>query len=123
MRFKSILLCLMLAGLCGSVPSRAATYEVHSGEDLFGVLGSLQAGDEASIYSLYFPICALIALQLQGGLDGFILVERYLLQRRGLFPNQVHRGPLGYAIDDMMCAEIDRLFEQLQDALGRIRQD
>lgn len=78
---------------------------------------ALVAGDEARAYQIYFPICALCTLQLQGGLDGFIVVERYLMHKRGLFPNQVHRGPLSYFLDDETCAEIDRLFDLLQQAL------
>ncbi len=78
---------------------------------------ALAAGDEARAYQIYFPICALCTLQIQGGLDGFIVVERYLMHKRGLFPNQVHRGPLSYALDAETCAEIDRLFDQLQAIL------
>ncbi len=78
---------------------------------------ALQAGDEERAYRIYFPICALVALQLQGGLDGFIVVERYLMHKRGLFPNQVHRGPLSFVLDEETRAEIDRLFERLQQAL------
>ena len=79
---------------------------------------ALVAGDEERAYQVYFPICALCTLQLQGGLDGFIIVERYLMHKRGLFPNQVHRGPLSYFLDDETRAEIDRLFNLLQQALG-----
>ncbi|MBT4497747.1 MAG: dihydrodipicolinate synthase family protein [Gemmatimonadetes bacterium] len=78
---------------------------------------ALQAGDDRRIYELYFPICGLIALQLQGGLDGFIVIERYLMHRRGLFKNQVHRSPLGYILDAETRAEIDRLFAILQNVL------
>ncbi len=39
------------------------------------------------------------------------------MHKRGLFPNQVHRGPLSYFLDDETCAEIDRLFALLQEAL------
>ena len=78
---------------------------------------SLIAGDEERAYRIYFPICALCTLQLQGGLDGFIVVERYLMHKRGLFPNQVHRGPLNYFLDPETCAEIDRLYALLQEAL------
>ena len=78
---------------------------------------ALAAGDEERAYRIYFPICALCTLQIQGGLDGFIVVERYLMHKRGLFPNQVHRGPLSFALDAETRAEIDRLFELLQEAL------
>ena len=78
---------------------------------------ALNAGDEKRAYRIYLPICALCTLQLQGGLDGFIVVERYLMHKRKLFPNQVHRGPLSYFLDSETCAEIDRLFALLQDAL------
>jgi 4-hydroxy-tetrahydrodipicolinate synthase len=46
---------------------------------------ALERGDEAAIYRLYFPICALVALQLQAGLDGFLAVEKYILHKKGLF--------------------------------------
>ena len=79
---------------------------------------ALEAGDERRIYEVYFPICAIIALQLQGALDGFITVERYLMHRRGIFPNLVHRGPVSYAPDAQTTAEIDRLFDHLQAVLS-----
>ena len=40
------------------------------------------------------------------------------MHKRGLFPNQIHRGPLSYFLDDETRAEIDRLFGLLQRALG-----
>lgn len=78
---------------------------------------ALEAGDEDRAYEVYFPICAIIALQLQGGLDGFIVVERYLMHKRGIFPNQLHRGPTSFALDGQTAAEIDRLFDRLQAVL------
>ena len=79
---------------------------------------ALQDGDEERAYQLYFPICALVTLQLQGGLDGFIVSERHIMHRRGLFPNQVHRGPLSFHLDDATRAEIDRLMVLLEKALA-----
>ena len=57
---------------------------------------ALEAGDEKRAYQIWLPVCAMCTLQLQGGLDGFIVTERYLLRKQGIFPNEIHRGPLSY---------------------------
>jgi hypothetical protein len=41
------------------------------------------------------------------------------MHRQGLFPNQVHRGPLAYLLDDETRREIDRLYDRLQAVLRR----
>lgn len=78
---------------------------------------ALEAGDEERAYALYYPICAIVVLQMQGGLDGFIVTERHLMQKRGLFKNQVHRGPLSFELDQETRVELDRLFARLQKTL------
>lgn len=78
---------------------------------------ALQAGDESRIYRLYFPICAIVALQLQAGLDGFLAIEKYLLVKRGLFRSDKRREPNGWNLDDETRAEVDRLFERLMAAI------
>jgi 4-hydroxy-tetrahydrodipicolinate synthase len=78
---------------------------------------ALEAGDEDRTYALYFPICAIAAIQLQGGLDGFIAIERYLLTQRGVLPPQAPRAPFTYHLDDQTRSEVDRLFVRMQDAL------
>lgn len=78
---------------------------------------ALEAGDEERAYALYYPICAIVVLQMQGGLDGFIVTERHLMHQRGLFKNQVHRGPLSFELDQETRAELDRLFARLQETL------
>ena len=78
---------------------------------------ALEEGDEERIYALYFPICAIAAIQLQGGLDGFIAIERYLLTKRGVLPPQTPRAPFTYQLDDQTQSEIDRLFARMQSAL------
>ena len=57
---------------------------------------ALETGDEDRTYELSLPICALVALQLQGGLDGFLALEKYLLHKRGIFPHtrQIPTGRL-----------------------------
>jgi|688.fasta_scaffold06560_5 4-hydroxy-tetrahydrodipicolinate synthase len=78
---------------------------------------ALQAGDEKRIYELSLPICALTALQLQAGLDGFLAIEKYLMQKRGIFRNTLRIPPYRWELDPETCDEVDRLFECLQSAL------
>jgi len=78
---------------------------------------ALQAGDESRIYRLSLPICALTALQLQAGLDGFLAIEKYLLQKRGIFRNTLRIRPYSWELDRETCEEVDRLFDCLQLAL------
>ena len=78
---------------------------------------ALQRGDEETAYRVYFPVCAIVALQLQAGLDGFLAVEKYLMVKRGLFPIARRRKPYGWDLDAETAAEVDRLFLKLQTAL------
>ena len=79
---------------------------------------ALQRGDEDAAYRVYFPICAIVALELQAGLDGFLAVEKYLMHKRGLFPSVKRRKPYGWELDAETAAEIDRLYDRLQNALA-----
>lgn len=80
---------------------------------------ALQAGDENRIYQLSLPICAMVALQLQAGLDGFLAIEKYLLKRRGLFANTIQVQPVAWKLDPETTSEVDRLFSLLQSALSK----
>lgn len=99
-------------GIVGTMPGM---------EFLAGVVAlwrALQHGDERAIYRLYFPICALVSLQLQAGLDGFLAVEKYVLVKRGLFNHDVRRKPYAWALDDPTRQELDRLLGYLEAALA-----
>ncbi|MDA0657499.1 MAG: dihydrodipicolinate synthase family protein [Planctomycetota bacterium] len=78
---------------------------------------ALQAGDEQRIYRIYFPICAMVTLQMQAGLDGFLAVEKYLLVKRGLFRTARRRTPYRFELDPETAREVDRLFEILQESI------
>jgi 4-hydroxy-tetrahydrodipicolinate synthase len=78
---------------------------------------ALQRGEEAKIYDLYFPIAALIALQLQAGLDGFISIEKYILKKRGVFSSDRMRPPFSWSPDSETKEEIDRLLSILEKKL------
>lgn len=79
---------------------------------------ALQSGDESQIYRLSLPICALTAMQLQAGLDGFLAIEKYLMQKRGIFPSTRQVQPSGWRLDSETQAEVDRLFDLLQGTLA-----
>ncbi|MEX0818785.1 MAG: dihydrodipicolinate synthase family protein [Pirellulaceae bacterium] len=78
---------------------------------------ALQQENEAAIYRIYLPLCALVALQLQAGLDGFLAVEKYVLQKRGIFATAHRRQPLAWEMDDETRQELERLLTLLESAL------
>jgi 4-hydroxy-tetrahydrodipicolinate synthase len=98
-------------GIAGTMPGM----EVLDG--IIALWKALERGDDATAYRIYHPICALIALQLQAGLDGFLAIEKHLLVKRGLFPSAKRRAPYAWELDAETAAEVDRLFGQLQTAL------
>lgn len=75
---------------------------------------ALKAGNDADAYRYYFPVCGIVALQLQAGLDGFLAVEKYLMHQRGIFPNTHRRRPYAWELDEETRLEVDRLFSILQ---------
>ena len=79
---------------------------------------ALEAGDDDASYAISLPLSALVALQMQAGLDGFLAIEKYLLVKRGLFEAAHRRGPVGWWLDDETAREVDRLFERLSEAVA-----
>lgn len=77
---------------------------------------ALEAGDDARIYAISPIIGAIQALGI--GLDGYLTIEKYLLKRRGLFKNTLVRGPVAFTLDAAATAELDRLYDLLQERLA-----
>ncbi len=97
-------------GIAGTMPGM---------EFLPGIIAlwrALQRGDEEATYRLSLPICALVALQLQAGLDGFLAVEKYILHQQGLFTTDRRRAPFAWSLDEETRLEVDRLRRRLEDA-------
>ena len=80
-------------------------------DTVLAVWDALEAGDHARAYESYLPLCALVALQLQAGLEGFLATEKYVLHARGLFTTDRRRQPYSFVLDDETRAEIDRLMK------------
>jgi len=98
-------------GIAGTMPG------VELLDGIVALWRALRSGDGSQIYRLYFPICALVTLQMQAGLDGFLAVEKYLLVKRGLFSSTRRRTPYRFELDTETTQEVDRLFEQMQQSL------
>ena len=79
---------------------------------------ALQNGDEERAYEVYYPVCALTALQMQAGLDGFLAIEKHLMVKRGLFKTVNRRRPYKWELDEETQAETDRLFAMLQGQIS-----
>ena len=98
-------------GITGTIP----------GTDLLdGIVAlwrALKSGDDEAAYRVCFPICAIVNLQLQAGLDGFLAIEKYLMVKRGIFANDSRRQPYSWEPDQETRAEVDRLFEILMEVV------
>ena len=99
-------------GIAGTMPG------VDLLDGIVALWRALQADDDDRIFRLYFPICGIIALQLQAGLDGFLAIEKYIMVRRGLFVSDRRRKPYAWELDAETRAEIDRLLERLESAIS-----
>lgn len=77
---------------------------------------ALESGDTARVDRVSAPLSAL--LSLQGSLDAFLAVEKYLLVKRGVFPSAAIRGPVAWRLDELTRHEVDRLFVLLMCAVG-----
>jgi 4-hydroxy-tetrahydrodipicolinate synthase len=95
-------------GIAGTMPGMDLL------DGIVALWNSLASGDEERIYQLSLPISALVALQLQGGLDGFLAIEKHLLMKRGIFDNTIQLPPVTWELDPETRSEVDRLFARLQ---------
>ncbi len=100
-------------GIAGTMPG------IDLLDGIVALWQALEAGEEDRAYRLYFPLCAIVALQMQAGLDGFLAIEKYILVKRGLFSSARRRAPYAWSLDGETQAEVDRLLKRLDVALNR----
>ena len=77
---------------------------------------ALEEGDMERADRLHASLAALVALQTN--LDAFLVIEKHLLQRQGVFTNTRVRGPVAYHLDTDTLAEVNRRFDQLVELVG-----
>lgn len=98
-------------GIAGTMPGMDLL------DGIVALWDALERGDDENAYALSFPISAIVTLQLQAGLDGFLAIEKYLLVKRGLWESERRRTPHGWTLDEETAREVDRLFTLFQRAL------
>ena len=98
-------------GLTGTMPSCDILDAISA------LWQALEQCEDELIYALYFPICAIVLLQAQVGLDGFIATEKYILHKRGIIASARRRRPYIWKIDDETKSEVDRLLARLERAM------
>ena len=94
-------------GIVGTMPG------VDLLDGIVALWRALHDDDNEAVYRLYFPICAIVALQMQAGLDGFLAIEKYIMVKRGLFTSDRRRVPYAWMLDEETKAEVDRLLEHM----------
>ena len=99
-------------GITGTMPG------VDLLDGIVSLWNALVNGDEKLTYRVYFPVCAIVALQLQAGLDGFLAIEKFILKHRGIFKNEVRRTPYSWDLDLETSSEILRLLQILDKAIS-----
>lgn len=102
-------------GIAGTMPGMDLL------DGIVAIWNALASGDEDRAYRVSYPIGAIVALQLQAGLDGFLAIEKYLLVKRGIFSSAKRREPYSWKLDTETAAEVDRLFDRLQRELHESR--
>jgi 4-hydroxy-tetrahydrodipicolinate synthase len=95
-------------GVAGTMPGPDVVWA------LVALWNALQSGDEARVAAIHGPLCAMVSIQTS--LDAFVAIQKHLLQRQGVLPGTLSRGPVGFVLDDETRTEVDRLFDQLQRA-------
>jgi len=99
-------------GIAGTMPGMDLL------DGIIALWQALERGDDEAAYAIYFPIAAIVTLQLQAGLDGFLAIEKALLVRRGLWTSDRRRAPWSWSLDQETAGEVDRLFMRMQNVLA-----
>jgi 4-hydroxy-tetrahydrodipicolinate synthase len=82
------------------------------------VWNAIKRNDDETAYRVHLPLGSIVTLQMQAGLDGFLAIEKYLLRKRGVLPNENRRPPITWRLDLETAQEVDRLFDRLQHELA-----
>ncbi len=97
-------------GIVGTMPGAEVCWAVCA------LWRALERRDWSAAYAISGPLTSLVSLQY--GIDGFVAVEKHLLVRQGVFRAADVRGPSAFTLDAETAAEVDRLFDALQQVMS-----
>jgi 4-hydroxy-tetrahydrodipicolinate synthase len=98
-------------GVVGTMPGAEVCWAVQRLWEL------LEEGDWPAAYQVSGILNVMVGMQ--PSLDAFVAVEKHLLHRQGVFGSTAVRSPAGFRLDDETASEIDRLFDQLVEAVAQ----
>lgn len=92
-------------GLVGTMPGADLTWA------LVALWKALTEGNWNQVDLISGPLANLISLE--HSLDAYLAIEKYLLVKQGIFTTAQVREPVGYRMDHLTKANVDRLFAVL----------
>ena len=98
-------------GIVGTMPGAEVCWAVRALWD------AARTGDWPLAYRISGPLNTLVAMQTT--VDGYVALEKHILWRQGVFPRNARRPPNGFSVDAETAEEVDRLVDQLAEAVGR----
>ncbi len=100
-------------GIVGTMPGAEVCWAVRALWD------AVSERDWALAYRISGPLNTLVAMQTT--VDGYVALEKHVLWRQGVLPRNSSRPPNGFFVDAETASEVDRLVDQLADAVGSDR--
>ena len=73
---------------------------------------ALTDGNYPRAYRIAGPLALMVTQQTS--LDSYVAIEKHLLVRQGVFPNDIRRGPVGDGLDAHAREEMERLMALLR---------
>jgi 4-hydroxy-tetrahydrodipicolinate synthase len=98
-------------GLVGTMPGAEICWAIVA------IWDALEANDLVRASAIHACVGKLVALQPT--IDAYVAVEKYLLVKQGIFTSSRQRGPVSTILSEQTKNEIDRIFNELLQVVGK----
>ena len=98
-------------GLVGTMPGAEICWAIVA------IWDALEAKDLVRASAIHACVGKLVALQPT--IDAYVAVEKYLLVKQGIFTSSRQRGPVSTVLSEQTKGEIDRIFNELLQVVGK----